>query len=372
MTEPIYDEDVVNLGYLKKVLNNDTSNATSITISRHFTSKPNPPYYAGDTWKEGSILYTCVNTRTIGFYNENDWTTESGAREEAESKNKIYLSKPINYRAGDMWILQSDDDHKAGKKGEILIAIAGQSGYEEDDWINMLGYGTIRSINEVANNLKDALRRLNATKTDGVVTIFYEDEIPATAINNDLWYVTNDVDGYIRENVYKYNNNVWEKVTDRLAIVAFEEANEARLVNDGKIKSFYLETEPTDNMGVGDIWTNTVTKKLYRYNGTNWVAVYDTNISELRKDLETITEITTSIQTDLGRITQEVSAMEIQVADLGYKNKVEDITELYIENLGEGHLLRLEIEGNAKYETNLYPKPNLYCRANLQPNMKGG
>ena len=31
MTEPRYDEDVVNLGYLKKVINNETSQGGTIT-----------------------------------------------------------------------------------------------------------------------------------------------------------------------------------------------------------------------------------------------------------------------------------------------------------------------------------------------------
>lgn len=372
MTEPRYDEDVVNLGYLKKVINNETSQGGTITISRHYSSKPSPPYYAGDTWTEENKTYTCINTRLIGVYTESDWTTESGAKEEAESKNKIFLSKPYNYKVGDMWILQSDDDHKAGKKGEILIATTGRNGYDENDWVNMLGYGTIRSMNEVANNINDALERIRVTKTSGKVTIFYDDKIPETAIKDDLWYVTDNLDDYIAENVYKYDGNTWEKVEDSLSVVAFEEANEARLVNDGKIQSFYAETEPTEKIGVGDIWTNTINKKLYRYNGMKWLAVYDTNIHEIRQDIETITERTVNISTDLGKITQEVSSIETKVADLGYKDEVDAITELYIKNAGQGYLLKLELQGNKEYQSNLFPRTNLYPCSKLYPNQRGG
>ena len=161
MIEPKYDEDVVNLGYLNKILNNDTKVATSITISRHFASKPNPPYYAGDTWQDGNVLYTCVNTRLIGFYSEIDWVTESGAKKEAELKNRIFISYPSNYSIGDMWILQSDNDHKAGKKGEILISTGTSKEYTEDDWINNLSYGNVTSAelnkktNEIEVNLEN-------------------------------------------------------------------------------------------------------------------------------------------------------------------------------------------------------------------------
>lgn len=371
MTEPKYDEDAVNLGYLNKVMK-DVSKDINLpeNVSKHYASKPQPPYNKGDTWIDGSIVYTCINSRAIGFYTDSDWVTESGAKKEAENKNKIYLAQPRNYKPGDMWILQTDEDHKAGRKGEILIAIAGRTGYDENDWINMLGYGTIRSMNEVANNISDALERLKASKEDGVVTIFYDDSIPEIAIKDDLWFVTDNVDTYIRENVYKYDGTIWKQIEDSLSIIAFEEANEARLVSDGKIKSFYTDTKPTDNMAVGDIWTNTLNNKLYRYNGTNWVAVYDPNLKEIRQELETITEVTTNITTDLGKITQEVSMMETKVADLGYKDEIEAITELYIQNAGKGYLLRLEILGSKTYENYLYPGTDLYPSSDLYPNMQ--
>ena len=114
MLEPKYDEDTVNLGYLKKVIS-DTEEGIDNTyknVSRHYASRPQPPYYKGDTWIDGDIVYTCINTRTIGLYQDSDWVTESGAKTEAETKNKTYLTQPSNYRPGDMWILQSDEVKK--------------------------------------------------------------------------------------------------------------------------------------------------------------------------------------------------------------------------------------------------------------------
>jgi len=313
MKEPVYDEDIVNLGYLKKAIEEVNEKTIPDNISRNYATQPSPPYYAGDTWISGNTIYTCINTRIIGSYTENDWVTESGAKEEAESKNKVYLIQPTNYKVGDMWILQSDNDHRSGKKGEILISTVGRKEYDADDWVNMLGYGTIRSINEVTNNISDALKRLEAIKTEGVVTIFYSNEIPETAVLGDLWYITDNTDEYIKGNVYKYNDSTWEEVNDTLSIVAFEEANEARLVDDGKIQSFYLTTEPTEDIGVGDIWKNTTTNKLYRYNGTNWVAVYDTNLSEIRENLVSVTTVTTELQTDLGSISAVVNETETRL-----------------------------------------------------------
>ena len=316
MLEPKYDEDVVNLGYLKRALGHTDEEAKDLYkyISRHYGSKPQPPYYVGDTWIDGDIVYTCVKERLIGIYQDSDWVTESGAKKEAEKKNKVFLRQPDSYAPGDMWILQSDTDHKAGKKGEMLIATTGRQEYDEDDWVNMLGYGTIRSINEVANNINDALIRLKLNKEEGIVTIYYSESIPENVVEDDLWYLTEELQGYEKGKVYKYDGSEWELVEDELAIVAFEEANEARLIEDGKIQSFYFDEEPTQNIGVGDIWTDTTNNKLYRYNGTKWIAVYDTNISEIRIGLNKTVERTTTLETDLGEITAEVSQIETEIA----------------------------------------------------------
>lgn len=362
MIEPKYDEDAVNLGYLKKVISDTEDNIEKEyqNVSKHYGSKPQPPYNKGDTWIDEDIVYTCINSRSIGTYQDSDWVTESGAKKEAERKSKTFLTQPTNYNVGDMWILQSDTDHKAGKKGEILVAVNGRRYYEENDWIAQLGYGTIRSINEVANNISDALERIKATKKDGIVTIFYSDTMPQTSIIGDLWYVTNNVDTFTKENLYKFNGTIWELVNDKLAVVAFEEANESRLVSDGKIQSFYSNNMPKNGMGVGDIWTNTTTKKLYRYNGTNWVAVYDTNLKDIRKDIETITETTTEIVTDLGKITQQVGEVETKITTLGYMEEAQGVTEILLDNAKNAEIVQLEIKGIKTYENNLFPQLNLF------------
>lgn len=322
MGEPKYDEDSVNLGYLNKRLSSAEEEISSQyeNVSRNYGSKPNPPYYKGDTWIDGKIVYTCINTRTIGLYNDEDWTTESGATEKAENKNKIYLTQPSNYNAGDMWILQSDTDHRAGKKGEILITTAGRKQYDADDWVNMLGYGTIKSINEVAGSLNNAINRIGNVEDaieDGIIITFYQNTIPEAKHLGDLWYVTDTLEGYTKGKLYRYNGDVWQLLDDPSIEEAFSKANEARLVADGKIQSFYANVEPTQNMGVGDLWIDTANNnQLYRYNGTNWVAVYDTRVNQLVEDVETVTQRTVEISTDLGNITQTVEETTTKVSNL--------------------------------------------------------
>lgn len=346
--EPKYDEDVVNLGYLKKIVADPDGNLENIyeNVSKHYASKPQPPYHKGDTWIDGNIIYTCINDREIGIYQDSDWTTESGAREEAERKNKVFLRQPSNYNVGDMWILQSDEDHRAGKRGEILISTAGRKEYDEGDWVNMLGYGTIRSINEVADNLNDAIERIGVTEeaiADGIIITFYQDTMPEAKHIGDLWYVTETVDKFIKGKLYRYNGTEWEILNDPEITKAFEEANEARIVADGKIQSFYSDTEPTENVGVGDLWIDLDDdNKLYRYNGTKWIAVYDTRIDTVIVELETVTERTVKIETDLGKITQEVKEVETTVETV--KTTAEDAKTQVIETKERVGTLEIDVD----------------------------
>lgn len=190
MGEPKYDEDSVNLGYLNKRLSSaeEKINSQYKNVSRNYGSKPNPPYYEGDTWIDGNIVYTCINTRTIGLYNDEDWTTESGAKEEAKNKNKTYLTKPENYNAGDMWILQSDTDHPEGKRGEILVTTVGRKGYEESDWKKKVSYSTIDYVDsmkeEIDNNFNDITERTVGISTN-LGQISSQVTETTTRLNND-------------------------------------------------------------------------------------------------------------------------------------------------------------------------------------------
>ena len=360
MTEPKYDEDAVNLGYLKKVIFDTEENIedTYKNVSRHYASKPNTPYYKGDTWIDGNIVYTCINSREIGLYTDSDWTTESGAKQEAESKNKTYLTQPSNYSAGDMWILQSDNDHKAGKKGEILISSAGRKEYNADDWTNMLGYGTIKSINEVSNNLNNAINRIGNVEEaieEGIIITFYQNTVPEAKHVGDLWYVTGELEGYIKGKIYRYDGTNWVVLNDPAIQEAFDEANEARLVADGKIQSFYSDTEPTENMGVGDLWIDLANNnQLYRYNGTNWVAVYDTRINDLITSVDSVTERVTTIETDLGEIdlkvqenTTTITIIEGNVNNITNTQAKAEGKNIHIEDSAEEPFVDVELYGES-------------------------
>lgn len=205
MGEPVYDEDLVNLEFLKKTVSTTEENIDNKykDVSRNHSSKPQPPYNKGDTWIDANnIIYTCINSRNIGTYTDSDWTTESGAKEEAEKKNKTFLTQPINYNAGDMWILQTDTDHPSGTRGEILVTTIGRTGYQESDWVKKVSYGTVDYIDGIKEELSGEIDTITEKTVEistnlGVVTqTVTETTSKVDTIEETLKYFSIDLDIY--------------------------------------------------------------------------------------------------------------------------------------------------------------------------------
>ena len=166
MNEPKYDEDVVNLGYLNKILGSSGDKTNdNVRIPKTFATQPKTPYSKGDVWINGNYVYVCVNTRNVGLFNINDWVSESGAKDLAVNKSKVYVTQPTNYQMGDMWILQTDDDHPLGKKGEILIANKNGKEYIEADWVKEISYITQDEKTEIDEKIQTATNSIAELKT---------------------------------------------------------------------------------------------------------------------------------------------------------------------------------------------------------------
>ncbi len=62
------------------------------------------------------------------------------AQSTADGKSTTFITQPSNYSKGDLWILQTDSDHTAGKKGDILTANANSTTYVASHWSKKVKY----------------------------------------------------------------------------------------------------------------------------------------------------------------------------------------------------------------------------------------
>ena len=73
VNEPRYDEDVVNLGYLKRILGLTDDDSISIIVTKNYGTAPNPPYSLNDTYMYQGKVYICINARNVGEFEPSDW-----------------------------------------------------------------------------------------------------------------------------------------------------------------------------------------------------------------------------------------------------------------------------------------------------------
>lgn len=289
MNEPLYDEDIVNLGYLRKYLNNEikTDGNNEIIINKTYISRPQPPYNAGDTWIDNNIIYTCKVTRNYGIFNANDWQSESGAKDLATRKSIIFTSQPYDYEKGDLWILQTDTDHTAGKKGEMLVATTKRLEYNSADWIEGTSYCDIKYLEDnyydkvESDEIKEELDAKIITTSREVSTEVYNNATGTimTLLNNG--YLTAEqvnalVEGNTEE-IITIKNQLKQTITDSQMQIAISTALEGG-ISYFKNTLFTINEEgmwiATNQDEFNALYNN---KGMYLYSYEQMIAKFDVN-----------------------------------------------------------------------------------------------
>lgn len=76
--------------------------------------------------------------------------------------------------------------------------------------------------------------------------------------------------------LYRYNGSTWISVDNTDIAKALSDAADAQSIADGKIVTYYQADQPTGDIGTGDLWIDSDDgNSLHRYNGTRWVDVTD-------------------------------------------------------------------------------------------------
>ncbi len=140
-----------------------SSQFTALTIGENKVEKI---FTVPDTGTWSLIIYAGKNGSTAGVSMEytnikiwygsvkNSWhwhliadsdavkaLVEAGkAQSTADGKSTTFITQPSNYSKGDLWILQTDSDHTAGKKGDILTANANSTTYVASHWSKKVKY----------------------------------------------------------------------------------------------------------------------------------------------------------------------------------------------------------------------------------------
>lgn len=131
-------------------------------------------------------------------------------------------------------------------------------------------------------------------------------------------------------------------------------------LEDGLSESLYLD-EPDE------------TETEYKYADSTDKKINKTYIlvDKQNQKIEQLVNETTEHEEKITQVKQDIDSIKQKVADtVDYKRDVEGITEVHLENAKEINILNLIIEGNKKYESNLYPDEDLYPSSDLNANQE--
>lgn len=111
----------------------------------------------------------------------------------------------------------------------------------------------------------------NAQATaDGGITSFFQTAPPVIGAGagqaqvGDIWFDTDD-----GNKLYRVVGSSWVVSADDDMAQALAAAAGAQATADGKVETYFQPTAPTAE-AIGDLWFNTATGQLFRWNGFNW------------------------------------------------------------------------------------------------------
>ncbi len=239
------------------------------------TDDDNAPYYwTGSAWASledpriGANASSIVNlTASLSSTNTNVAANTTLAQGKIQSYFQDAEPTGGTYVTGDLWFDTNDKN-----KGYRWSGSAWQSIRDTDIDAAVTAASTAQST------------------ADGKIVTFYQDAEPAAGSSSlgDLWIDTND-----DNKLYRYNQTgtnpdtfAWQETRDAGISSAISAASTAQSTADGKIVTFIQDDVPADvDSSSGDLWFDTNDKnKLYRYSGTAWDAVRDTDIAQAISD----------------------------------------------------------------------------------------
>lgn len=112
---------------------------------------------------------------------------------------------------------------------------------------------------------------------DGKITSFYQATAPTAQGIGDIWIDTDD-----SNKLYRWDGSAWILSRDTGITTAISAAADAQATADGKVTTFYATSTPTAE-AVGDLWYNTSTNLMKRWDGASWLDVANnyTNTNQL-------------------------------------------------------------------------------------------
>lgn len=223
--------------------------------------------HVGDLWYKTTDHTTWYYTKDGSIYKWVQQDVPTEVFDEIDGKAQIFTSQPTTpYHVGDLWF--------ASTSAEIKVCITERlSGdYNAGDWAKRDKYTDDSAFTSFRDGTYANFVITTNDALGGKITTYYQASTPTAKSTGDLWIDTDD-----SNKLYRWNGLQWILVRDTGIQSALTAASNAQTTADGKIVTFAQSTQPTAT-DIGDLWIDTDdNNKMYRWNGTLWVAYSDSS-----------------------------------------------------------------------------------------------
>ena len=250
-----------------------------------------------------------------------------------------------------------------GRDGKLYIKNFGKDTIDFD--INLFGDFT----------WGDKFKVSKVSYEDGIQNYKFGDEAQATVfIDKNNMYI---VDSEQVENIYNQIKDfeVYTFEGETIIDPAYDIGD--ILVIDGKKVLFQGELEYAGKFKANiksKIQAKTEQESMQtKQSNSSKIKRVQSEINQIDGKITQLVQETSEHEEKLTKVEQDVDSIKQNVKDvIDYKREVENVSELHITDAGKYEILKLEIKGNKEFVSELYPRTNLFPRAGLQPNQKGG
>lgn len=386
---PRYDGDAVNLGYLKKILDETEKETKNIiqSIPKNYGSIPSPPYMIGETMSVGNKIYKCITSRSLGVFAWSDWKLIiDGDIIEKISDNILDitdLSFPEQQDGKIETFYQKDDPALAwdtNLKKELHV---------NDYWreIKETGFQDYCYLRFPTNPVTYGWEKISVPQTifdkiDGYKTIFIE--LPVTYKKDDYWLITKDESSlsmkkgewyYSKKDSLAFDVEDWVLLENEISLKYIEKyyytsEQISQTINElnRDITSEITKLKDQITLSVREISTikETTESVLKRVSGT------EETVEIINNSIITQNEQIAALSIQNGQIEAIVKESTEQIANLDEKTTFSDtkdgVDNVVLDNASEDSPLRVQIDGHTPSQEFLFPNNCVYPSVSIYLN----
>jgi phage-related protein len=269
---------------------------------RVFTAQPYPPYDVGDLWASGIFLKRCITARTSGTYNAADW--DDATNYTGDENLNAFINGVFDETVSDIYNQldgKLESWYSASDPSTAWTTFEEKNAHIGDQWYNITaktlwryqytrqqGFSWAQIENATAIAAAEAASHAQDT-ADGKRRVFTARPNPPYDVG-DLWAQGSTGDLKVcktaKASGQTYSSSDWvnaTKYTDNTAFNNF--VNNVYNVQvtafatqiDGKIETWFQSSDPSSSWltlsdakkHIGDLWFNTTSQRLYRWENTD-------------------------------------------------------------------------------------------------------